>query len=132
MTLFFVILFTQDWVHNGFIALNWLSLPDQPNPYSKTWQASLTLLLVHAFLAVWVAMRLDVWATLGGMGTLLMVLLGNQRKPTIEVVTIVILLVLHPIALVGGLAWKKTKEREGRIRLEEDARGEAEFFEEDD
>lgn len=36
-------------------------------------------------------------------------------------VTIVILLVLHPVALVGGLAWKKTKEREGRIRLEEEA-----------
>lgn len=121
MTLFFVILFTLDWLHNGFIALNWLSLPDLKNPYAKTWQAVLVLFLVHGALAVWVALRLDFWATLGGMWTLLIILLGNQRKPTPEVVTIVILLVLHPVALVGGLAWKKTKEREGRIRLEEEA-----------
>ena len=47
--------------------------------------------------------------------------MGNQRKPTPEVVVIVILLVLHPVALIGGLAWNKTKEREGRIRLEEEA-----------
>lgn len=124
MTLFFTILFTLDWVHNGFIALNWLSLPDSSNPYAKTWQAVLALLLVHATLAVWIASKLDVWATIGGIWILLSILFGNQRKPTPEVVTVVILLVLHPVALVGGLAWKKTKEREGRIRLEEEA-GEA-------
>jgi hypothetical protein len=132
MTLFFVILFTLDWLHNGFIALNWLSLPDSRDPYAKTWQAVLFLLITHGLLAIWVAMRLDFWATLGGMWTLLIVLMGNQRKPTPEVVMIVILLVLHPVALIGGLAWNKTKEREGRIRLEEEAGAGHVPYDEDD
>lgn len=41
-------------------------------------------------------------------------------KPTALIVTLVICLVLHPIALVAGVAWRKTREREGRIRLEEE------------
>jgi hypothetical protein len=35
-------------------------------------------------------------------------------------VTLIICLVLHPIALLAGVAWRKTKDREGRIRLEEE------------
>ncbi len=41
-------------------------------------------------------------------------------KPTPLLVTLIICLVLHPIALVAGVAWKRTREREGRIRLEEE------------
>lgn len=41
-------------------------------------------------------------------------------KPTAFLVTIIICLVLHPIALLAGVAWRKTKDREGRIRLEEE------------
>jgi hypothetical protein len=41
-------------------------------------------------------------------------------KPTALLVTIIICLVLHPIALLAGVAWRKTKDREGRIRLEEE------------
>lgn len=41
-------------------------------------------------------------------------------KPTGLLVTIIICLVLHPIALLAGVAWRKTKDREGRIRLEEE------------
>lgn len=41
-------------------------------------------------------------------------------KPTAFLVTIIICLVMHPIALLAGVAWRKTKEREGRIRLEEE------------
>jgi hypothetical protein len=41
-------------------------------------------------------------------------------KPTALLVTIIICLVLHPIAILAGAAWKRTREREGRIRLEEE------------
>ena len=41
-------------------------------------------------------------------------------KPTALLVTIIICLVLHPLALVAGVAWQRTREREGRIRLEEE------------
>jgi hypothetical protein len=41
-------------------------------------------------------------------------------KPTAFLVTIIVCLVLHPIALLAGVAWRKTREREGRIRLEEE------------
>ncbi len=41
-------------------------------------------------------------------------------KPTSLLITLIICLVLHPVALVAGLAWKRTREREGRIRLEEE------------
>ena len=41
-------------------------------------------------------------------------------KPTPLLVTLIICLVLHPIALVAGVAWQRTREREGRIRLEEE------------
>jgi hypothetical protein len=43
-------------------------------------------------------------------------------KPTPLLITLIIMLVLHPVALVAGMAWKRTREREGRIRLEEEVR----------
>ena len=123
MTMFFVVLFGIDWLHNGFIALNWLSLMDQSNPYQHWWKAVLALFGVNLLLAVWIVVRLDVYACLAAEWILLSVLLSRQTKPTAETVTIVILLVVHPVALIGALAWAKTKEREGRIRLEEEAEG---------
>lgn len=121
MTLFFTIMFGLDWLHNGFIALNWLSLRDQPNPYKYTWQACLALGAVHVILALWIAIRLDFFACIGALWVLLSILLSSQPKPTALVVTIIVLLVAHPVGLMGGLAWWRTKEREGRIRLEEEA-----------
>lgn len=41
-------------------------------------------------------------------------------KPTPLLVTLIVCLVLHPVALVAGVAWKRTNEREGRIRLEDE------------
>ena len=41
-------------------------------------------------------------------------------KPTPLLVTLIVCLVLHPIALVAGVAWQRTREREGRIRLEDE------------
>jgi hypothetical protein len=41
-------------------------------------------------------------------------------KPTPFIVTLIACLVVHPIALIIGLAWKRTRERQGRIRLEEE------------
>jgi hypothetical protein len=41
-------------------------------------------------------------------------------KPTALLVTLIIGLVLHPIAVLAGTAWKRTREREGRIRLEQE------------
>lgn len=42
-------------------------------------------------------------------------------KPTAELITLIICLVLHPLALVAGVAWQRTRERETRIRLAEQA-----------
>ncbi len=41
-------------------------------------------------------------------------------KPTALIVTLIIGLVLHPLAILAGVAWQRTREREGRIRLEEE------------
>jgi len=41
-------------------------------------------------------------------------------KPTKFLVTIIVCLVLHPLMLIAGVAWQRTREREGRIRLEEE------------
>lgn len=121
MTLLFIILFSIDWLHNGFIALKWFSYSDSPSEYKYTWQAILVLVIVNVIVAAWEAIRLDMYATVGAFWVLLSILLSRQAKPTSEVVTIVILLVLHPVVLMAGLAWKRTSDREGRIRLEEEA-----------
>ena len=42
-------------------------------------------------------------------------------KPTALLITLIVCLVLHPLAILAGVAWKRTQEREGRIRLEEEA-----------
>ena len=42
-------------------------------------------------------------------------------KPTALLVTLIVCLVIHPLAILAGVAWQRTKEREGRIRLEEEA-----------
>lgn len=36
------------------------------------------------------------------------------------VATLITFLVLHPVALATGIAWKARREREGRIQLEEE------------
>lgn len=41
-------------------------------------------------------------------------------KPTGLLIALVICLVLHPVAILAGMAWRRTQEREGRIRLEEE------------
>lgn len=41
-------------------------------------------------------------------------------KPPPLLITIIACLVLHPIMLIVGVAWKRSLERQGRIRLEED------------
>lgn len=41
-------------------------------------------------------------------------------KPTGLIVMLIICLVLHPVAILAGVAWKRTREREGRIRLHEE------------
>lgn len=41
-------------------------------------------------------------------------------KPPALLVTLVICLVLHPLSIIAGVAWKRTREREGRIRLEDE------------
>ncbi len=121
MTLFFVILFSLDWLHNGFIYLQWFSFPSSPDPFAYQLHAIISIVVVNLIVAAWTAFRLDVYSCLGSIWVLLSVLLGSQQKPTGLVVTLVVLLVLHPVGLLGGLAWARTKEREGRIRLEEEA-----------
>ncbi len=121
MTLLFIVLFSIDWLHDGFIALKWFSFPDSVDEYKYTWQAILALVIVNVLVAAWEAIRLDLYATVAAFWILLTILLSRQVKPTPEVVTIVILLVLHPVVLMAGFAWKRTSDREGRIRLEEEA-----------
>lgn len=42
------------------------------------------------------------------------------NKPAPVFITIVVFLVLHPVAVAVGAVWKSSREREGRIRLEEE------------
>ena len=41
-------------------------------------------------------------------------------KPTALLITLVVCLVLHPIAILIGVAWRRAREKEGRIRLAEE------------
>ena len=41
-------------------------------------------------------------------------------KPTPILVISIASLVLHMVAILAGMAWKRMREREGRIRLEEE------------
>ena len=41
-------------------------------------------------------------------------------RPTPVLITLIICLVLHPLLLVAGIAWRRTRDRDGRIRLEEE------------
>lgn len=41
-------------------------------------------------------------------------------KPTGLIVMLIVCLVLHPLAILAGVAWQRTREREGRIRLTEE------------
>ncbi len=123
MSLLFVVLFSLDWLHNGLIALGWLAPPDAADPFRYTWQATLALLAVNLVVAAWIALRLDVYATAGVFWLLLCVLLGRTPKPTVLVVTIIVLLVLHPVILLASYAFRRTRDKEGRIRLEEEAQG---------
>lgn len=97
--------------------------------FKYTWQTILGLFSVNLIIAIWTAYRLDVYACIASIWILLSILLGRQVKPTLEIILIIALLVIHPIALAGGLAWARMKEREGRIRLEEEAEGGGVFVE---
>jgi ABC-type nickel/cobalt efflux system permease component RcnA len=41
-------------------------------------------------------------------------------KPTGLLIMIIGCLVLHPVAILAGVAWQRTREKEGRIRLREE------------
>ncbi|KAK8870052.1 hypothetical protein IAR55_000622 [Kwoniella newhampshirensis] len=130
MTMLLAILFELDWLHNGFVALGWV-IEEKKEWGRYTWQAVGFVAGVNVVAAIWAGARRLYLLTAASMYILFSLLFSSPRtnptlpttalpKPTPLLVTIIICLVLHPIALVAGVAWKRTREREGRIRLEEE------------
>ncbi|OCF72199.1 hypothetical protein I204_07464 [Kwoniella mangroviensis CBS 8886] len=130
MTMFLAILFELDWLHNGFVALGWF-IKEETAREKYTWQAVGAVAGVNAVAAIWAGVKRLYLLTTASIYLLFTLLFSSPRsnptlpttalpKPTPLLVTLFICLVLHPIALVAGVAWQRTREREGRIRLEEE------------
>ncbi|WRT66802.1 uncharacterized protein IL334_003765 [Kwoniella shivajii] len=130
MTMFLAILFELDWLHNGFVALGWF-IKTETAREKYTWQAVAAVAAVNVITAVWAGVKRLYLLTAASLYLLFTLLFSSPRsnptlpttalpKPTPLLVTLIICLVLHPIALVAGVAWQRTREREGRIRLEEE------------
>ncbi|WVQ98414.1 hypothetical protein IAU59_005537 [Kwoniella sp. CBS 9459] len=130
MTMFLAILFQLDWLHNGFIVLGW-DIQSKEEWGKYTWQAVGCVVGVNVVAAIWAGVKRLYLLTTASVYLLFALLFSSPRvnptlpttalpKPAPLLVTLIICLVLHPIALVAGVAWKRTREREGRIRLEEE------------
>ncbi|RSH95706.1 hypothetical protein EHS25_000798 [Saitozyma podzolica] len=130
MVLLLAILFELDWLHNGFIALGWV-IKDEYRWGKWTWHAVISVGAVNIVAAIWEGITRQYLMTVASEYLLLSLLFSSPRtnptlpttalpKPTPLLVVLIIALVLHPIALIAGVAWQRTREREGRIRLEEE------------
>ena len=130
MTLFLAVLFELDWMHTGFIALGWV-IKDDHHRLKWTWQAVIAIASTNVVAAIWAGVRRLYILTAASIYILFTLHLASPRvnphlpnsaapKPTQLLITLIVCLVLHPVALLAGLAWKRTSEREGRIRLEEE------------
>jgi len=130
ITLLLAILFLLDWLSCGFIALGWI-IEEKGKMGKWTWQAVGGVAGVNFVAAIWEMVQRSYLMAGASIYLLLTLLLSSPRttptlpstalpKPTPFLVTIIICLVLHPIALIIGLAWKRSRERTGRIRLEEE------------
>ncbi|WVR04924.1 hypothetical protein IAU60_001936 [Kwoniella sp. DSM 27419] len=130
MTMFLAILFELDWMHNGFIALGW-DIQEKHDWGRYTWQAVAVVAAVNVVTALWAGYKRLYLLTTASIYLLFSLLFSSPRvnptlpttalpKPTPLLVTLIICLVLHPLALVAGVAWQRTREKEGRIRLEEE------------
>ncbi|WWC69795.1 uncharacterized protein I206_103738 [Kwoniella pini CBS 10737] len=130
MTMFLAILFQLDWMHNGFVALGWF-IKEETAREKYTWQAVGAVAAVNFISAIWAGIKRLYLLTTASVYLLFTLLFASPRsnptlpttalpKPTPLLVTIIICLVLHPIALIAGVAWQRTREKEGRIRLEEE------------
>ncbi|KAK4685929.1 hypothetical protein P7C73_g4206, partial [Tremellales sp. Uapishka_1] len=132
MTMLLAILFELDWMHNGFIALGWV-IRDESKWSTWTWPAVAAVAGTNVITALWAGFRRQYILTVASVYLLFALLLSSPRttptlpttalpKPTALLVTLVICLVLHPATLLAGVAWQRTREREGRIRLEDEVR----------
>ncbi|OWT41607.1 hypothetical protein J008_00882 [Cryptococcus neoformans] len=130
MTMFLAILFQLDWLHSGFIAVGWI-IKDESKWGKYTWQAVACVASVNIVSALWAGARRLYLLTIASMYLLFSLLFSSPRtnptlpttalpKPPPLLITIIACLVLHPITLIVGVAWKRSLERQGRIRLEED------------
>ncbi|OWZ59556.1 hypothetical protein J007_00887 [Cryptococcus neoformans] len=130
MTMFLAILFQLDWLHSGFIAVGWI-IKDESKWSKYTWQAVACVASVNIVSALWAGARRLYLLTIASMYLLFSLLFSSPRtdptlpttalpKPPPLLITIIACLVLHPIMLIVGVAWKRSLERQGRIRLEED------------
>ncbi|WVQ77934.1 hypothetical protein IAT38_000014 [Cryptococcus sp. DSM 104549] len=130
MTMFLAILFELDWLHSGFISLNWV-IKHEESRGKYTWQAVACVAAVNVVAALWSGAKRLYLLTTASIYLLLTLLFSSPRsdptlpttalpKPTPLLVTIIACLALHPIALIIGVAWKRSLEQQGRIRLEED------------
>ncbi|ORY32107.1 hypothetical protein BCR39DRAFT_524185 [Naematelia encephala] len=130
MTMLLAILLELDWMHNGFVALGW-DIREEKSREKYTWQAVACIAAVNIVVALWAGFRRIYLLTAASVYILFCLLFSSPRtnptlpttalpKPTALLVTLIICLVLHPVSLLAGVAWKRTSEREGRIRLEEE------------
>ncbi|KAL7422087.1 hypothetical protein Q5752_002730 [Cryptotrichosporon argae] len=130
ITLFLAFLLELAWLHNGFVALGWV-IRDEHLWSRWTWQAVASVAAVNFVTAIWEAFTRQYVMTFSSVYLIFALLLSSPRttptlpttalpKPTPLLVTLIAGLVLHPVALVAGVAWKRSREREGRIRLEDE------------
>ncbi|RXK36731.1 hypothetical protein M231_05966 [Tremella mesenterica] len=130
MTMLLAILFELDWAHNGFVALGWI-MKDGQERNKWVWWAVGVVAGANVVAAIWEGIRRNYLLTIASEYLLLALLFSSPRvnptlpttalpKPTALLVTLIVCLVLHPVALIAGTAWARTREREGRIRLEEE------------
>ncbi|WVN88955.1 uncharacterized protein L203_104170 [Cryptococcus depauperatus CBS 7841] len=130
ITMLLAILFQLDWLHSGFISLGWI-IKDETKWGKYTWQAVGCVAGVNVVSALWAGAKRFYLLTAASIYLLLSLLFSSPRtnptlpttalpKPTPLLITIFACLALHPITLIVGMAWKRSLERQGRIRLEED------------
>lgn len=124
VTALFALLLELTSLHGGMVALHLFS-----NDSRSLWPALGGLLGVHVTTAFWECCTLNLPLAVASEYLLVALLVSKPTgakipeiptRPPPLLAAIIACLVLHPLALVGGLIWGRAKREQGRIRLEEE------------
>ncbi|KAL1407979.1 hypothetical protein Q8F55_004776 [Vanrija albida] len=130
-SLFLAILLDLHLLHGGSVALDWV-IEHRRELGRYTWQSVGGLIAIHVPQIAWEVYSNSYALAIGATYSLFCLLFSTPRtnpglpetamsKPAPLVITTIIFIVLHPLAIVAAAVLHRQLERQGQIRLVEEA-----------